>query len=302
MAQDEGGENQGDAGSDRPLPAKDGQDQAPVNQKQGDSGHHGSAAASPGLTRFERISVAVQLVTVAILIVYTVASFLMWRAMEKSNAAASAALIQGRDQFNQLRSDATKGSNKEQERFLVSLAESARQADAGRSQSSADARASLELARKSLGESRRALEISRRAHLAVFAWKPFSLAGGFQEMSVDLRNVGSVPATNVDVVAFAEVRPGPLPDNWIMPPEATNGREAFRAVIAPGQDDWIGNRDCLLSPQDAQSVASGRQQLYYVGRVTYDDGFGRIRHLGYCAHHHASGDGWDICPNNNYAD
>jgi hypothetical protein len=42
--------------------------------------------------------------------------------------------------------------------------------------------------------------------------------------------------------------------------------------------------------------------LYLFGRITYSDGFGHVRQLGFCGVHEVDQPKWMSCPTNNWAD
>ncbi|HEV7670639.1 MAG TPA: hypothetical protein VGS22_19130 [Thermoanaerobaculia bacterium] len=255
-----------------------------------------------GWTAYKVASIVIQLFTLAVILVYTGVTYRMWNVGRVANQRSAEALNLAKEQFAISQSRAGFDAAIDQTRFSEQLNASEKQAETSRKQNAADAAASLKLASKSLDESRRALGVSQRARLAAISYGEFPLVAGVErEASVGIRNSGPVPATNVDAIFTWEIRRDSIPDNWA--PKIGIRPSSLRLVVSPGEPTRIfGLPIPALREEEVKSIGEGTKFLYFFGRFAYNDGFGVTRQLIFCGVHRQTGNAWDTCPNNNYAD
>lgn len=214
------------------------------------------------------------------------------REMQRTNALTGGTLEESKRQFDLSRSDAATESAEGERRFERSFAHS-----------KAAAAAEQGLTRQSLAESRRALEVSQRARVGVFEFMPYPLeAGKVTPIQYKYRNSGNTTATEVRVfneIVFGKI---PLTDNWHIDTTTTPRSVSTLAageiqMASMGVEELPGG----MTKELVAAVRSGERMLYMVGVIIYSDGF-RVRRFGFCWKHERAGDGWSICPNNNWAD
>jgi len=207
-----------------------------------------------------RVLVITSIVTAVAVLIYTVFAGLQWWAIRKQGDYASQQVGKMQEQLDAIR---------EQARIM--------------SESLAETRNIFDQNERAVGAAERSLEIAQRntiyaerAYVSVTAGD-----GNWERFFLRIENSGNTPASKVQLIAVAEIRPDPLP----VPDGAMPGTDHYTYVglIAPRS---FFEKDVRINPaitvEQRPLVGQNKLKPWSSGIIHYQDAFGIDRKTTFC--------------------